>query len=339
MLLRTGLIPPGARCLAAVSGGSDSTALLLLLAQAAPELNLSLTAAHVNHNLRPQAQADADFVAELCAKLGVPIRVLSANVRHRARELKISLEEAGRWERYNFFLKLKKELNIDLIVTAHTADDQAETVLMRLISGAGTAGLAGIRTLRDGVARPLLRCTKAELQQFLKDEGQSWREDGTNHIPSAPRTAVRLNILPEIKKLNPSAVKAIARLADSAREDEDYFQTEAVKFWQRSLVKPPFPSSSETAFPRAALRALPPPIRKRFWSLLYRRASGGGNEDAPFSLGGALESCHYAALENFLFLDNEKRLNLPGGRNRIYSRGSQKPSPFRKLPQLCLSCL
>lgn len=318
MLLQTGLIPPGARCLAAISGGSDSTALLLLLSEAAPKLNLSLTAAHVNHNLRPQARADADFAAGLCARLGIPLRILSADVRQTAKNLKISLEEAGRWERYNFFLRLRSELKLDLIVTAHTADDQAETVLMRLINGAGTAGLAGIRSCRGSLVRPLLSYSKTELREYLRSRGQEWREDHTNHIPSAPRTAVRLNILPEMKKLNPAAVKAIVRLAASAREDEDYFQAEAEKFRLRFQNTARDGSAAEASFPRRELRELPVQVRKRFWALLFRQAGEGENGD--FSLGGSLESCHYAALEDFLRLDNEKRLCLPGGIRAVWRR-------------------
>ncbi|HEY7624124.1 MAG TPA: tRNA lysidine(34) synthetase TilS, partial [Candidatus Limnocylindria bacterium] len=196
----------------AVSGGADSTALLLLLADLAPELGLVLHVAHFDHRTRPkQSAADADFVATLANSVGAPIRI------GRAARAPKSEDEARR-ARYEFLRRAATEIGATAIATGHTRDDQAETVLLHLVRGAGLGGLAGIRPLRDGLARPLLAIARRETVAVCRAARVKPRTDPTNRALRFARNRVRLKVLPELAKINPRVVEAIARLADAAAE-------------------------------------------------------------------------------------------------------------------------
>lgn len=333
------LLPKGSRCLAAVSGGSDSTALLCLLHELSRPLELTIYAAHLDHKLRLESGEDKNFTENLCHSLGITCLSKSVAVDEVAAAKGLSLEEAGRVERYAFFREVQKTYNLPFLLTAHTADDVAETVLMRLISGTGTAGLGAIRakSFRDGniLLRPLLGFTKVELCQYLKERGQSWREDYTNHIADAPRTKVRLELLPLLKKWNNQIVFSLGRLAQNAQEDEDYLNNQAEKLWAEgaiqadqvaSLSSTPayryFIQASQTnngiGFRRSWLSALPAALRKRIWRLTQEKVLKTiSSQPEKF---WPLESCHYSALEAFLTAANGKFMPLP---NHLQARWQQ----------------
>jgi len=194
----------------AVSGGPDSTALLLLLADLADELGLVLHVAHFDHRTRPRQSAeDAEFVARLANRVGAPIRVGRA-----ARATKS--EDQARRARYAFLRRAAGEVGATAIATGHTRDDQAETVLLHLARGSGLAGLAGMRPLREGIARPLLSIGRAETAAVCRAARVRPRSDPTNRALAYARNRVRHRVLPELAKINPRVHEAIARLAEAA---------------------------------------------------------------------------------------------------------------------------
>ena len=196
----------------AVSGGADSTALLLLLADLADEFGLVLHVAHFDHRTRPKQSAlDADFVAKLANRVGAPVRL------GRAAKPTTSEDDARR-ARYEFLRRAAAEIGATAIATGHTRDDQAETVLLHLTRGAGIAGLAGMRPLRDGIARPLLAIGRKDTFAACRAARVRPRVDPTNRSLKYARNRVRLKVIPELVKLNPRAIEAIARLADAAAE-------------------------------------------------------------------------------------------------------------------------
>jgi tRNA(Ile)-lysidine synthase len=219
----------GAPVVAMVSGGADSVALLRAL-ESGGLGDVSLSVLHVDHQLRGSASdGDAAFVRALCDSLGVPCRIASVDVAAYAREHGLNLEDAGRRVRYH-----EADVELDArcalagadpedgrIVTAHTFDDRAETVLMRLAQGAGVAGLLALPYRRGRIVRPLLDCTRADVVAYLGELGQAWREDATNLDTSRLRARVRADLLPVLREISPRFDDALARtLTVLGDEDE-----------------------------------------------------------------------------------------------------------------------
>ena len=224
------MIPPGGRVLAAVSGGSDSVALALLLRELEQEQDWKLAGlAHLNHGLREAAIADERFCEALAAQLDVPFIVERVSVRDLARDQRRSIEDTARRARYAFFERARKSVGADVIATGHTRDDQAETFLLRLFRGAGTRGLAAVLPVSGCVSRPLLEVRREELRAHLAERGQAFREDETNRELRIPRNRVRHELIPYLEReLSPGITEILAREAELARMDHDHLQNEAI---------------------------------------------------------------------------------------------------------------
>jgi tRNA(Ile)-lysidine synthase len=208
------LLPPGP-LVVAVSGGTDSVALLVLLGSLAPELGLDLHVAHYDHRLRPRSAAkDAAFVAELAQGRGATIRIGRADAAPKS-------EDEARELRYAFLRRAARETGATLIATGHTRDDQAETVLLHAARGSGLAGLAGMRPRRDDLVRPLLAIGRAETAAICADARIAPREDRSNRDVTYARNRIRNRVLPELERINPQVRAALARLADAAAESAD----------------------------------------------------------------------------------------------------------------------
>jgi tRNA(Ile)-lysidine synthase len=247
-------IRPGDRVCVAVSGGADSVALLLLLhaANALPRnaLGVGLSAVHVHHGLRGQeADADLEFVRGLCLRLEVPLHVHHASVPERVARGREAgepetIEEAARGLRYEIFGSLIAEGHADSVLTAHTLDDQAETVVMKLLRGAWTEGLSGIHPViavagsgRAGkILRPLLGVRRVELEEFLGGQKQVWRTDSSNADEVFTRNRVRHHLMPILREYNPSLDDTLANLAELAREDEARWQVDLGRILPQVLL-------------------------------------------------------------------------------------------------------
>ncbi len=227
---RDALIPPGARVLTACSGGGDSVALAALLCELERATDWSVAGLlHVNHGLRgASADEDEAFCRRLAGELDVPVTVERADVAARARAERISVEAAGHRIRYELFERMVREGTADLVATAHTRDDQAETVLLRLIRGAGPAGLAGIRPHSGPVVRPLLDVRRQELRDYLRRRGLSHREDPSNRDERVLRNRVRHRLIPFLAEhFSPAIADVLARGAAIARHDADWIDEAA----------------------------------------------------------------------------------------------------------------
>jgi tRNA(Ile)-lysidine synthase len=220
---RRQLFEPGARVVAAVSGGSDSVALAWILRELSDAGALRLTAiAHLDHSLRGAESArDAAFCRDLAAELGVPFDVEAVDVASLAKANGQSIEEAGREARYAFFDRVRARTTADAVATGHTRDDQAETVLMRVFRGAGTKGLAGIPPRRGAIVRPLIDLRRVELVGWLDAHSRRWVEDSTNADRAVTRNWIRHALLPEITaRFGDGVIDVLARGADLARADD-----------------------------------------------------------------------------------------------------------------------
>lgn len=234
---RHDLWSPGTRVLAAVSGGSDSVALLLLLRDLAARGELVLAGlAHLHHHIRGQeADADAAFCRALAERLGVPAVIGEANVPAEAEEHGVSMEVAGRHARQRFFRDSIASVRAERVATAHTRDDQAETVLLRLTRGAGGAGLSAIAPRREHLVRPLLNVSRGELQEYLRALREPWREDATNADQAIPRNRIRHAVLPQLRVINAQADAALARAAELLRGDEEFLENLANAAFVRTV--------------------------------------------------------------------------------------------------------
>ncbi len=226
---------------AAVSGGADSVAMLLLLHEACRAHCVCLTAAHFEHGIRAEASlADAAFVRRLCQERGIELIEGSADVPALAAERSVGIEEAARDARYEFLRQAKRQAGAKYIALAHHQDDQAETVLMHLLRGCGLRGLVGMSELEGDLYRPLIGVSKQTLVDFLTESGVSWREDATNYLPDNPRNALRINVFPQLEMCYPAAKRAICRFSDIAAEENAFMEAETDRFLENYSARLPF---------------------------------------------------------------------------------------------------
>lgn len=239
--LNRALLKPGMRLAVAVSGGADSVALLRALVDAAPEIGLVLSVAHLHHGIRgAEADADAEFVASLAAKFDLPLHNRKVDAPAAARAHQETLEEAARNLRYAWFDELLASGAVDAVATAHTLDDQAETVLHKLLRGAWTEGLSGIHPVLKRpcgvILRPFLEVRRAEIEAWLSGLGQPWRNDSTNADTSFTRNRIRQELLPALEGWNPRIRRTLSNLATLAREEEAYWQEELARSLPRLIL-------------------------------------------------------------------------------------------------------
>lgn len=236
---RENLINDGDKILVALSGGPDSVALLHTLKNLQSRFDIKLYAAHLNHKIRGiEAQKDALYSAQLCDSLGVTFFVKSVDVPLYASEHKLTLEEAARKVRYDMLFEIKQKISADKIAVAHNLDDQAETILMRMLRGTGIKGLKGMDYLRDGcIIRPLMDVQKKDILEYCKENGLNPRIDKTNLEPEYTRNKIRLNLIPYIEnEFSPNLKETLSRMSNIIREDSDYLEKEAENYFKREAV-------------------------------------------------------------------------------------------------------
>jgi len=266
---RHAMLVGGESVLVAVSGGADSVALMHALATLAPAWRLRLHVLHVDHGLRPEAARDADFVRGLGTRLGVPVDVATVRVNRHG-----SLEAEARVARYAAFAAAADRLGTDRVALGHTADDQAETVLMRVLEGSGVRGLAGIPPVRGRLVRPLIERRRTEIVKALREVGLGWIEDLSNHDPKFLRNRVRHELLPWLARAyNPEVAAALVRVAALARGAVDALDRMAADALERWAER----RGRTLSLPLGPLSALPPPVAAE----VLRRAAAELGGRAP----------------------------------------------------------
>lgn len=230
-----GMLSSGDRVVVGVSGGPDSVALLHILKELTPPFKISLSIAHLNHRFRGRdSDRDAGYVQELAKRLNLPVIVESRDVPAFIKEEGLSPEDGARRARYDFFTRVAKQIKADKIALGHNADDQAETVLMRLLRGSGREGLSGIPPIRKlkvkskklevEIIRPLIETTREEIKKYLKENRIKSRLDASNIEPVYLRNRIRLKLLPLLTKYNPNIKSVLVRTAQLLREEDRYLE-------------------------------------------------------------------------------------------------------------------
>jgi tRNA(Ile)-lysidine synthase len=295
------MLSPGDRIVVAVSGGPDSVCLLSVLHALAEELDLILHIAHLDHLFRGKESADeALFVAALAKKMGIPATIEKIDVPAFCHEQGLSSQEGARIARYEFLNTVAKSIKASRIATGHTADDQAETLIMRLLRGAGVSGLSAIPPIRGAVVRPLIEITRAEVLEYLKEAGLEFKTDPSNIKPVYTRNRIRMDILPVLKQFNPRIVETLAAEAALLREEN-----EAVEIYLESISSGVINTNkNEIALIRGRFNALPRAFRRR----LLRKAAAMAGEGPDLSLTQTDE-----ALDFMTTASTGRALHLPCG--------------------------
>lgn len=293
------LIPEGAHVVLGLSGGPDSVCMFHVLAQLREQMGLKLHAVHVNHQLRGDAaDQDQEFVEQLCLGAGVPLDVIVFDCAKYAKDMGITTEEAGRIKRYQAFDDaadriLRDDPDTDVrIAVAHNYDDQAETIMFRLMRGTGPDGLAGMEYIREDerghqLIRPLLDCKKKDIVRFLMKEKIDARLDKTNEEAVYSRNAIRLDIFPFLEKYSPNFRDALVRLGNVAREDKALMKSLAEQVMEYAITEI---GDGYIQFSRKKLSKISIPVRRRVLSIAASQI--GLNED--------LTQAHFTAADEIL---------------------------------------
>jgi len=290
------MFEPGQHVGVAVSGGADSVCLLHVLLELAPQWDLRLAVLHLNHGLRGEESCqDAQFVRELAASLGLPVIVREVDVARAAD----NLEQAARRARLDFFREQLAAGAIARVATGHTWNDQAETVLFRFLRGSGSAGLAAVRPVTaDGLVRPLIDASRAEIEQYLSQRGIRWREDSSNRDPRFARNRIRRQLMPQLAaEWNPGIAETLHRTAEWWLAEEEYWDAEIGRLAAQFLME----RDGAVLVRTEVLRQLPLAVGRR----LVRRAV----EMAKGDLRG-VDFSHIARMMQLL--SSQGRVQAPG---------------------------
>lgn len=299
---RYSMLGPNVRVVVGVSGGPDSVSLIHLLSRLGDEYNLTLWMAHLNHKLRGgEAEEEERWVKQFGRELGICVISDSCDVRLLARRKKLSLEEAGRRARYNFLEHVANQVRASRIALAHTASDQVETFLMRLIRGAGTDGLSGIPPVRNGVIRPLIDTSREEVEAYCRENHLRPCQDSSNLELRFLRNRIRWDLIPHLSgQYNPRIGEALLRASLILREEGDYLERETRKALHSVVLRQ---DNGEVILDIQKLRRLHPAIRRR----ALRRALE--------ELGGDLKRITFDHIESILGMGpgkGTKKLDFPG---------------------------
>jgi tRNA(Ile)-lysidine synthase len=290
-----------------LSGGPDSVCLADVLKELKDDFNLSLSAVYVDHGLRPgEVEKEVEFCKKFCDDRKIEFYSRSVDVRKYAEDKGLNIQEAARELRYQVYGEISDRVKADRIALGHNADDQAETVLMRLLRGSGRKGLSGIPPVRGNIIRPLIEVTKKEIEDFLALNSElitpnSYMLDSSNLKEDYFRNWIRLNFMEEIKSRNPSAVKDICRTADILREEDDYLEIVVTKTLMRLISRK---SDDSIELFLAPLETIERPVLRR----VLRRALGATK---------GLRGIDFVHIEDIMGLINEgksgDRIDLPKG--------------------------
>lgn len=305
------MLNPDDRVIVAVSGGPDSVALLHILNRIKEEYNLHLRVAHLNHLLRDEAHIEAEFVRELAERLNLDFSYREIDISKLAKDENINIEIAGRKARYTFLSKVAEENEAQKIAMGHTADDQAETVLMRLLRGAGIEGLKGIPPIRGMIIRPLIEINREEILKFLRQNGFEWKIDISNQSSLFLRNRIRCDLLPKIERdYNYRFRDSLLKLAEICREEDTFVSNLAMKKLKSSIIEH---NSDGISLDKKKITSLPVVLRKKVFRHILKMMWSGLER---------IQYAHLEGIENILKNQESSELILPHDTKFIITDGT-----------------
>ncbi len=302
------MIDAGDKVIVGVSGGADSLCLLFVLLDYRQRLPFSITVVHVEHGVRGQESVeDARFVEKICREQKIEYRLVSCRVPELAQQEGLSVEEAGRRARYEAFARIKKEMGADKIAVAHNQDDQAETVLFQIARGSGLTGAGGIRPVRGAIIRPLLGCSRAEIEAYLRGRALTWCTDATNRELDYTRNRIRHQVLPVFEaEINRKSREHIVALAEELQRVQAYMEQETKRCLEELAVF----QNGTVQLTAAALKEKPVLLQEYVLRESLRRAG------CPLRDIGRR---HIADMQKLLDGQSGRQTALPGGWQAVRS--------------------
>lgn len=294
------MVREGDTIIMGVSGGMDSMCLLHLLGEVKDELGITLYVVHVHHGIRPDAEEDVELVESICKRMDIPCHVSYFDVGKLAKKHKLSLEEMGRKIRYDVFEKHRRKVHNGRIAIAHHKNDQAETVVMNLMRGTGLRGIGGIRPIRDHIIRPLIECSRQEIEAYCHKHQIPYRDDYTNALEEYTRNKIRHTVIPYIEDhFNKNFVNAIVNTASLARSEDDFIEGIATQKMDELVTK----KSGECSIDLEGFITLDKVIQRRLIRQVLRFL-------------GSLKNIEYKHIEQIIqltHLEVSKKIQLPNG--------------------------
>ena len=319
------LIPPHSKVIVGYSGGADSTCLVHMLHRAGTDV----IAAHLHHGQRAEADDELNNCTSFCQQLDIPFISGKADVPRMAKDLKIGLEEAGREARYEFLQSAAKQTGSNLIATAHTRDDHIESVLLHIVRGSGLAGLAGIPEQRGNIVRPMLIFTREQTRAYCKEHELWTHDDPANTDRRFSRARLRLNVLPELKQINPEVEASLSRLADIAGEENEFLDSMAAAALERCEMALNgelgfLTQHCEVRLERQTLAHLPPVLMKRAFRLVAGVLGAKLNFEQTNLLADSMQST-----ENGAMTAEGGHLVFEWNTQWVHARQLEEPESFR----------
>ena len=333
-IVRNGMLAYGDGVVVTCSGGIDSMTLLHLFSIISDEWNLKLAVAHLNHGLRgEEADEDEAFVRQRAGELDIPFFAKRVDLKGLAEVKGQNRQEAGREERYRFFGEVASKIGGGRIALGHNADDQAETVIMRIVRGAGLKGLGGIPPVRGNIIRPLIDVTRGEISAYAEAERVEYREDPSNGDKKYLRNRVRHEVLPLLERLNPNASAELCTLSGFARETNGFLEEEAEKAFAGAAL-PPWDGGA-VRLDLAKTKGLPSILKRKVIFLSLETLLGSASGFYASHIIGVEALLEKGRSGSALHLPKGVRVTLEYGKVLFSTEGGEAPSLYRyelKLP-------
>ena len=309
------LISPADKVIIAVSGGPDSMSILNYLYENKEDYKIEIIVCHVNHGIRENANLDEEYVKKYCEDRNIMLFIKHEDVVSLAKKSKRGLEETGRIVRYNFFEEIANSEKANKIIVAHNKNDNAETIIMNVIRGSGLSGLKGIEEKRGKYIRPLINCSREEIEEYCKKENLNPRHDESNDDNTYTRNKIRNIVIPYIKnEFNPNIVDTLKRLSDIIKEDEEYLEQKTEESFDRLASR----EGEKISFVVRDFNNEDRVIQKRLIQKAIKEVAGSLNEIDKINIEDIIKLCNNNIGNKYMYPNKNVKVEMKDKRIYIY---------------------